>query len=162
MLKIKLVEKYGEMEITKYILSHPFNLVSNNNNKTSYSVNSMEYKNIKGSFRIFFCKKIDFSGFRNDGEKKIIKNAKITDVKDSRVHADTNAKQLLLFKQRLLFYFDEKNSSLIKSEKKILPHFLLINEEAKKSIRFFIAYDESGSEKKIKKRRNNFIFKFIS
>ena len=151
MLKIKLVEKDGEMEIIEYILSHPFNLVSNNNNKTSYSVNSIEYKNIKGSFRIFFCKKIDFSGFRNDGEKKIIKNGKITDVKDSRVHADTNAKQLLLFKQRLLFYFDEKNSSLIKSEKKILPHFLLINEEAKKSIQFFIAYDESGSEKKLKK-----------
>ena len=151
MLKIKLVEKDGEMEITEYILSHPFNLVSNNNNKTSYSVNSIEYKNIKGSFRFFFCKKIDFSRFRNDGEKKIIKNAKITDVKDSRVHADTNAKQLLLFKQRLLFYFDEKNS-LIKSEKKILPHFLLINEEeAKKSIQFFIAYDESGSEKKLKK-----------
>ena len=70
MLKIKLVEKDGEMEIREYTLSHPFNLVSNNNNKTKYSVNSVEYKNIKGSFRIFFCKKIDFSGFRNDGEKK--------------------------------------------------------------------------------------------
>ena len=108
MLKIKLVEKDGEMEIREYTLSHPFNLVSNNNNKTKYSVNSVEYKNIKGSFRIFFCKKIDFSGFRNDGEKKI-KNATITDIKDSRIPADPTAKQLLLFKQRLLIYFDEKN-----------------------------------------------------
>ena len=83
MLKIKLVEKDGEMEIREYTLSHPFNLVSNNNNKTTYSVNSIEYKNIKGSFRIFFCKKIDFSGFRFDGEKKEIKNGKITDIKDS-------------------------------------------------------------------------------
>ena len=60
MLKIKLVEKDGEMEIREYTLSHPFNLVSNNNNKTTYSVNSIEYKNIKGSFRIFFCKKFVF------------------------------------------------------------------------------------------------------
>ena len=152
MLKIKLIENNGEMEIREYTLSHPFNLVSTNNNKTMYSVNSIEYKNIKGSFRIFFCKKIDFSGFNYNGDKKIIKNARITDINDSRVNVDTNAKQLLLFKQRLLFYFDEKKSSLIKSEKKILPHFLLINEvEAKKSIQFFIVYDESNSEKKINK-----------
>ena len=152
MLKIKLIENDGEMEIREYSLSHPFNLVSENNDKTYYSVNSIEYKNIKGSFRIFFCKKIDFSGFRFNGDRKIIKNATITDVKDSRINIDPNAKQLILFKQKLLFYFDEKKSSLIKSEKKNLPHFLLINEEeAKKSIQFFIVYDESNSEKKINK-----------
>ena len=60
MLKIKLIENDGEMEITEYTLTHPFNLVSNNNNKTSYSVNSIEYKNIKGSFRIFFVIKLIF------------------------------------------------------------------------------------------------------
>ena len=42
-------------------------------------------------------------------EKKKIKNATITDIKDSRIPADPTAKQLLLFKQRLLIYFDEKN-----------------------------------------------------
>ena len=60
MFKIKFVKKDGEMEIREYTLSHPFNLVSNNNNKTKYSVNSVEYKNIKGSFRIYFVKKLIF------------------------------------------------------------------------------------------------------
>ena len=55
-----MVEMKGEMEITEYTLSHPFNLISNNNNETTYSINSIKYKNIKGSFRIFFVKKSIF------------------------------------------------------------------------------------------------------
>ena len=114
-----MIEKDGEMEISEYTLSRPFNLISDNNNETTYSINSVEYKNIKGSFRVFFCKKIDFSGFKHE-----IKNGKITDIKDSRVSGDSTAKQLLLFKQRLLIYFHEKNSSLLKSEKKITAFFI--------------------------------------
>ena len=117
MLKVKLVENNGEMEIKEYKLTHPFNLVSNNN-ETYYNLNSFEYKNIKRSFCIFYCKKINFSGLKYDGEKNI-KNGKITDIKNSRISNDSTATQLLLFTQRLLFFIDEKNSfSSLKSEKK--------------------------------------------
>ena len=61
------------MNIQEYTLSHPFNLVSDNNKPTYNNLNSIEYKKIKGSFRVFFCKKIDFSGFRHDGEKNQLK-----------------------------------------------------------------------------------------
>ena len=72
--------------------------------------------------------------------KKDIKNGKITDIKNARITNDSKAIQLL-FTQRVLFLIDEKNSfSSLKSEKRILPHFLLINEEeAKKySVFYFI------------------------
>ena len=62
MLKVKLVENNGEMKIEEYKLTHPFNLTSNNNNETYYNFNSIEYKNIKGSFRIFYCKKMYYFG----------------------------------------------------------------------------------------------------
>ena len=151
MLKVKLIENDGLMKIEQYLLTYPFNLPSDNDNETYYNLNSIEYKNIKVSFRVFFCKKFDFSGFTHDGEKKIIKNGKITDIKNSHTH-DSSATQLLLFTQRLLFFVDEKNySSSLKPEKQIFPHFLLINEEvAKKNIQFFISYVESKSEKFIK------------
>ena len=69
MLKVKLFERDGVMEVEEYMLTYTFNLLSNND-ETYYNLNSFEYKNIKGSFRVMFCKKIDFSGFTNDGEKK--------------------------------------------------------------------------------------------
>ena len=34
MLKVKLVENNGEMEIKEYKLTHPFNLLSDNDNET--------------------------------------------------------------------------------------------------------------------------------
>ena len=104
MLKVKLIENDGEMKINEYKLSYPFNLISDNDNQVYYNLNSIEYKNIKGSFHVFFCKKFDFSGLRNDGEKKNIKNGKITDINNSRIDSNVSATQYLLFSQRLLFF----------------------------------------------------------
>ena len=135
MLKVKLIENDGEMEIKEYELSYPFNLVSDNDNQVYYNLNSVEYKNIKGSFHLFFCKKFDFSGLRNDGEKKNIKNGKITDISDSRISSDSSSTQYLLFSQRLLFFMNEKNYfSFLQSKKKKIPHFLFINEDEAKKI----------------------------
>ena len=77
MCKVKLFERDSVMEVEEYMLTYPFNLLSNNDNETYYNLNSFEYKNIKGSFHVMFCKKIDFSGFTNDGEKKMLKIEKL-------------------------------------------------------------------------------------
>ena len=71
MLKVKIIENGGEMVVSEYKISYPFNLISDNDNQVYYNLNSVEYKNIKGSFHLFFCKKFDFSGLRSNGEKKI-------------------------------------------------------------------------------------------
>ena len=101
MLKVKLIENDGLMKIEEYLLTYPFNLPSDNDNKTYYNLNSIEYKNIKGSFRVFFCKKFDFSGFTHDGEKKIIKNGKITDIKNSHTH-DSSA-TIIIYTKIVIF-----------------------------------------------------------
>ena len=148
MLKVKLIENKGELVIVEYKLTYPFNLINDNDNQVYYNVNSIEYKNIKGSFHLFFCKKFDFSELTNNGEKKIIKNGKITNI--NNLHSSGVDKQYLLFSQRLLFFLNEKNS-FSQTKKKKIPHFLLINEEeAKKNIQFFISYEETLSVKKIK------------
>ena len=148
MLKVKLIENKGELVIVEYKLTYPFNLINDNDNQVYYNVNSVEYKNIKGSFHLFFCKKFDFSELRVTGEKKDIKNGKITNV--NNLHSSGIDKQYLLFSQRLLFFLNEKNS-FSQTKKKKIPHFLLINEEeAKKNIQFFISYEETLSVKKIK------------
>ena len=149
MLKVKLIENNGELVITEYKLSYPFNLISDNDNNVYYNLNSIEYKNIKGSFHLFFCKKFDFSALSNNGEKKNIRNGKITNIKN--VYDQNSSAQYLLFSQRLLFFLNEKNSFSCQFKKKKLPHFLFINEEeAKKNIQFFITYEETLSAKKIK------------
>ena len=60
--------------------------------------------------------------------------------------------QVLLFTQRLLFLVDEKHSSFsLNADKRILPHFLLINQEdAKKNIQFFISYQGGQIGKSLK------------
>ena len=149
MLKVKLIENNGEMTIAEYKLTYPFNLINDNDNQVYYNVNSIEYKNIKGSFHLFFCKKFDFSELTNNGEKKKIKNGKITNI--NNLHSSGVDKQYLLFTQRLLLFLNEKNSFFQSKKKKKFPHFLLINEEeAKKNIQFFISYEETLSVKKIK------------
>ena len=148
MLKVKLVENKGEMVIEEYKITYPFNLINDNDNQVYYNVNSSEYKNIKGSFHLFFCKKFDFSELTVNGEKKNIKNGKITNI--NNLHSIGIDKQYLLFSQRLLFFLNEKNS-FSQTKKKKIPHFLLINEEeAKRNIQFFISYEETLSVKKIK------------
>ena len=124
MLKVKLIENNGEMVISEYKLSYPFNLISDNDNQVYYNLNSIEYKNIKGSFHVFFCKKFDFSGLRSNGEKKI-KNGKITDINNSRSDTDISARQYLLFSQRLLFFLNEKNSFSSQLKKKNYRIFYL-------------------------------------
>ena len=127
MLKVKVVESHGMLNIEEYVLTYPYNLSSNNDNDAHYNLNSFEYKNIKGSFRLMFCKKMDFSGFKFNGEKQDVKNGKITDIQNSHTE-DSTAMQVLLFTQRLLFFVDEKHSSFsLNADKRILPHFLLIN-----------------------------------
>ena len=148
MLKVKLVENKGEMVIEEYKITYPFNLINDNDNQVYYNVNSSEYKNIKGSFHLFFCKKFDFSELTVNGEKKNIKNGKITNI--NNLHSSGIDKQYLLFSQRLLFFLNEKNS-FSQTKKKKIPHFLLINEEeAKRNIQFFISYEETSGVKKIK------------
>ena len=160
MLKVKLIENDGEMKINEYKLSYPFNLISDNDNQVYYNLNSIEYKNIKGSFHVFFCKKFDFSGLRCVGEKKNIKNGKITDINNSRIDSNVSATQYLLFSQRLLFFLNEKNSFSSQLKKKKLPHFLFINEEeAKKNIQFFITYEETLS---VKKKKNEEIIFYLN
>ena len=148
MLKVKLIENKGELVIVEYKLTYPFNLINDNDNQVYYNVNSSEYKNIKGSFHLFFCKKFDFSELTVNGEKKNIKNGKITNI--DNLHSTGIDKQYLLFSQRLLFFLNEKNS-FSQTKKKKIPHFLLINEEeAKRNIQFFISYEETSGVKKIK------------
>ena len=150
MLKVKVVESHGMLNIEEYVLTYPYNLSSNNDNDAHYNLNSFEYKNIKGSFRLMFCKKMDFSGFKFNGEKQDVKNGKITDIQNSHTE-DSTATQVLLFTQILLFFVDEKHSSFsLNADKRILPHFLLINQDAKKNIQFFISYEGGQIEKSLK------------
>ena len=122
MLKVKVVESDGMLNIGEYVLTYPYNLSSNNDND-AHNLNSFEYKNIKGSFRLMFCKKMDFSGFKFNGEKQDVKNGKITDIQNSHTE-DSTATQVLLFTQILLFFVDEKHSSFsLNADKRILPHF---------------------------------------
>ena len=123
MIKVKVVESDGMLNIEEYVLTYPYNLSSNNDNDAHYNLNSFEYKNIKGSFRLMFCKKMDFSGFKFNGEKQDVKNGKITDIQNSHTE-DSTATQVLLFTQILLFFVDEKHSSFsLNADKRILPHF---------------------------------------
>ena len=71
MLKVKVVKSDGMLNIEEYVLTYPYNLSSNNDNDAHYNLNSFEYKNVKGSFRLMFCKKMDFSGFKFNGEKML-------------------------------------------------------------------------------------------
>ena len=103
MLKVKVVESDGMLNIEEYVLTYPYNLSSNNDNDAYYNLNSFEYKNIKGSFQLMFCKKMDFCGFKFNGEKQDAKNGKITDIQNSHKE-DSTATQVLLFTQRLLFF----------------------------------------------------------
>ena len=131
MLKVKLIENKGELVIAEYKLTYPFNLINDNDNQVYYNVNSIE-----------------FSELTINGEKKNIKNGKITNI--NNLHSSGIDKQYLLFSQRLLFFLNEKNS-FSQTKKKKIPHFLLINEEeAKKNIQFFISYEETLTVKKIK------------
>ena len=88
MLKVKVVESDGMLNIGEYVLTYPYNLSSNNDND-AHNLNSFEYKNIKGSFRLMFCKKMDFSGFKFNGEKQDVKNGKITDIQNSHTEDST-------------------------------------------------------------------------
>ena len=89
MLKVKVVESDGMLNIEECVLTYPYNLSSNNDNNAHDNLNSFEYKNIKGSFRLMFCKKMDFSGFKFNGEKQDVKNGKITDIQNSHTEDST-------------------------------------------------------------------------
>ena len=46
MLKVKVVESDGMLNIEEYVLTYPYNLSSNNDNDAHYSLNLFEYKRI--------------------------------------------------------------------------------------------------------------------
>ena len=46
MIKVKVVESDGMLNIEEYVLTYPYNLSSNNDNDAHYSLNLFEYKRI--------------------------------------------------------------------------------------------------------------------
>ena len=156
MLKIKLVgETSGMLEIEKYELTFPFSIYGENNggNEVWWNLNSVECENLKGSFRLSYCNKIDFG----ENKTKTTNGSTIEHVQTTQVAADAASRQYFLFPQRQLLYFNEKDiSSSLRSEKKKLSRFLLKSEaKAKETIQFFITYT---NKRKIHNERLNFFF----
>lgn len=141
MLKLTLVGKTGGMlEIEKYELTFPFSIYGENNdgNDVWWTLNSVDCENLKGSFRLSYCNKIDFS----ENKTKTTNGSTIEHVQTTQVAADSACRQYFLFPQRQLLYINEKDiSSLVRSGKKKMSRFLLKNEaKAKETIQFFVTY----------------------
>lgn len=96
---------------------------------------------------------MDFSGFKHNGDEKKKKNGRIVNIKNNQTPFNPESKHII-FVERLLFYINEKNISFaLNADKKILPHFLLLNEDAKENIQFFIAYDEERKNKVLREKK---------
>ena len=150
MLKIVLAaELNGNIKIEKYITSFPYSVYGENNDGGDvwWNLNSIECENLKGSFRLTYCNKIDFSV----GNTSTTNGSKIeSEHDDAKITKDHQAVPYFLFSQRQLLYINEKDvSTTLGGEKKKLSRFLIKSEvKAKESIQFFMTYTSGTTRAK--------------
>ncbi len=66
MLKIKLQAEFERLKVTEYDIFYPASIYINKKSqkKINYSVSVLKCKNIKGSFLLYYSRKIDLSTIR--------------------------------------------------------------------------------------------------
>ena len=159
MLKVQLIEEKGIFSIKEYDISYPYSLLINSKNerKIYWNLNSFECENTQDSFRLFYARKLDFSGLTTIGEKRNVVDGVITNVHSVGVPRD-NTTQQFFFSSRLFFYINEKNkSNNLNGNRKELPRLLIKNKtDAKKAIQFLLSYDGNRAKNILKGEKITF------